>query len=214
MIKNQSATVPFFMYVPTSGAGATGATNISVFVSKDGGTPVAATNTPTEVSAANCPGIYKIVLTASEMNAEVIVLSFAHASYAAMPVTITPETINVSGALETYGAAKPADVASALTNYGAAKPGAAMTLTNAYDAAKSAASAEAVATAVTAQTSVLTSILQEILAGLFNWGLSHDVLTIYKDGVATKTFRISRDSSGNITTVEPIVAQESEGAGT
>lgn len=174
MIKNQSASITFFLYNPTDGTAATGATSISVYVSKDGGSPVAATNTPSEVSSANCPGIYKIVLTATEMNADVIVLSFAHASYAAMPVTITPETIDVPGSLNTYGAAKTTDI--------------------------------------TAQTSTLMEVLQEVLAGLFNWGLSHDVLTIYKDGAATKTFQITRDSSGNITAISPI--DESSSGGT
>ena len=108
MIKNQSATIPFFLYVPTSGAGATGATNISVFISKDGGTPVATTNSPTEVSASNAPGTYTIVLTAAEMNANVIVLTFSHASYAAMPLTIT--TYSVSAIQD--GLAQAADLAT------------------------------------------------------------------------------------------------------
>ena len=166
MIKNQSATIPFFVYNPSDGSPVTGATSISVYVSLDGDAPALATNSAAEVDASHSPGIYKIVLTATEMNADVIVLSFAHASYAAMPVTITPETIDVPGSLNTYGAAKTSDV--------------------------------------TAQTSTLMEILQEVLAGLFNWGLSHDVLTIYKDGAATKTFQITRDSAGNITAISPI----------
>ncbi len=91
MIKNQSATIPFFVYNPSDGSPVTGATSISVYVSLDGGAPALATNSAVEVDASHSPGIYKIVLTAAEMNADVIVLTFSHASAAAMPMTIVTQ---------------------------------------------------------------------------------------------------------------------------
>ena len=91
MIKNQSATIPFFVYNPSDGSPVTGATSISVYVSLDGGAPALATNSAVEVDASHSPGIYKIVLTAAEMNADVVVLTFSHASAAAMPMTIATQ---------------------------------------------------------------------------------------------------------------------------
>lgn len=91
MIKNQSATIPFFVYNPSDGSPVTGATSISVYVSLDGGAPALATNSAVEVDASHSPGIYKIALTAAEMNADVVVLTFSHASAAAMPMTIVTQ---------------------------------------------------------------------------------------------------------------------------
>ena len=91
MIKNQSATIPFFVYNPSDGSPVTGATSISVYVSLDGAAPALATNSAVEVDASHSPGIYKIVLTAAEMNADVVVLTFSHATAAAMPMTIVTQ---------------------------------------------------------------------------------------------------------------------------
>ena len=91
MIKNQSATIPFFVYNPSDGSPVTGATSISVYVSLDGGAPALATNSAAEVDASHSPGIYKIVLTAAEMNADVVVLTFSHATAAAMPMYIVTQ---------------------------------------------------------------------------------------------------------------------------
>ena len=91
MIKNQSATIPFFVYNPSDGSPATGATSISVYASLDGAAPALATNSAVEVDASHSPGIYKIVLTAAEMNADVVVLTFSHATAAAMPMTIVTQ---------------------------------------------------------------------------------------------------------------------------
>lgn len=178
MIKNQAATVPFYLYNPTDGQGATGATSISVFISKDGGTPVAATNSPTEVSSANSPGNYKILLTASEMNADVIQLTFSHATYKAMPLTITTELAAPTVAAIQDGLATSEALSTVGTNV-----------------------------------SGLLALLNKIFAGIFNWGLSHDVLTIYENGVATATFQITRDSSGNITAIVPTEDSSSSSGG-
>lgn len=110
MIKNQSATIPFFVYNPTDGSPVTGATSISVYVSLNGSAPALATNSAAEVDAAHSPGIYKIVLTAAEMNADVIVLTFSHATAAAMPMTIVtvpavPSVEQIQSGLSTLTAA-------------------------------------------------------------------------------------------------------------
>lgn len=180
--------ITFFVFKVADGQPATGAASyLTPYISKDGGTPAAATNNIFEVSGSVQPGVYGLQLTATETDGNVLTISFATSDITinAMPVICTTEAnvptaaqnaaaVDVSGALSTYGAAKTSDV--------------------------------------TAQTSTLMEILQEVLAGLFNWGLSHDVLTIYKDGAATKTFQITRDSSGNITAISPI--DESSSGGT
>ncbi len=121
MIKNQSATIPFFVYNPSDGSPVTGATSISVYVSLDGGAPALATNSAVEVDASHSPGIYKIVLTAAEMNADVVVLSFTHATAAAMPMTIVtvpavPSVEQIQSGLSTLTAADiptPSQIADA-----------------------------------------------------------------------------------------------------
>lgn len=91
MIKNQSVTVPFYVYNPTDGSAATGVTSMNVYVSKDGATPTISANLPSEINALTAPGLYKIALSASEMNADVVVLTFSHSTAAAMPVTISTQ---------------------------------------------------------------------------------------------------------------------------
>lgn len=196
MIKNQAATVPFYLYNPTNGQGATGATSISVFISKDGGTPVAATNSPSEVSSANSPGNYKILLTASEMNADVIQLTFSHATYKAMPLTITTELAAPTVAAIQDGLATSEALSTVGTNVSAVKA-----KTDNLPANPASAT----------DVSGLLALLNKIFAGIFNWGLSHDVLTIYENGVATATFQITRDSSGNITAIVPTEDSSSSG---
>lgn len=57
-----------------TGAPVTGdAANITAYLVKDGGAPAAATNAVSEVSAANMPGVYKLLLTQAETNADCVV---------------------------------------------------------------------------------------------------------------------------------------------
>lgn len=195
MLKNQAATIPFFVYNPSDGQAAIGATSISVYVSKDGGTPMAATNSPTEINASNCPGMYKINLTANEMNADIIVLSFSHSTYAAMPVTISTN--------DKSDLAKADALSTVSTNIG--------TVSTNVSAVKAKTDNLPANPASATDVSGLLAILTKIFAGLFNWGLSHDVLTIYENGVATSTFQISRDSTGNIIAIAPTEDSSSSG---
>lgn len=49
--------------------------NISAFVTLNGGAIAAATNSVTEVSAANAPGVYRLELTAAEVNADSVLVT-------------------------------------------------------------------------------------------------------------------------------------------
>jgi hypothetical protein len=73
VIRGQSYIVDFVEWDLANNAPKTGdAANITVRISKDGGTLTAATNNPVEVDATNAPGLYRITLTASEMDANTI----------------------------------------------------------------------------------------------------------------------------------------------
>ena len=73
VIRGQSYVVDFVEWDLANNAPKTGdAANITVRISKDGGALTAATNNPVEVDATNAPGLYRITLTASEMDANTI----------------------------------------------------------------------------------------------------------------------------------------------
>jgi len=73
VIRGQSYVVDFVEWDLANNAPKTGdAANITVRISKDGGTLTAAANNPVEVDATNAPGLYRITLTASEMDANTI----------------------------------------------------------------------------------------------------------------------------------------------
>ena len=73
VIRGQSYRVGFVAWDLANNAPKTGdAANITVRISKDGGALTAATNNPVEVDATNAPGLYRITLTASEMDANTI----------------------------------------------------------------------------------------------------------------------------------------------
>jgi hypothetical protein len=74
VIRAQQYVLHFYAYDST-GAPKTGdASNITVRISKDGGALTATTNTPAEVDATNAPGVYRITLTATEMDANSILV--------------------------------------------------------------------------------------------------------------------------------------------
>jgi hypothetical protein len=73
-IKGQSITVSYTAWDTANGAPKTGdVANHTIYIIKDG-TAGAATNSPSEVDATNCPGEYKITLTAAEMTASTVVV--------------------------------------------------------------------------------------------------------------------------------------------
>lgn len=74
VIRNQSYVLHFYAY-NSDGTPKTGdASNITVRIAKDNGNLTAATNTPQEVDATNAPGVYRITLTATEMDANSVLV--------------------------------------------------------------------------------------------------------------------------------------------
>lgn len=88
MIRNQSFTVLFYAYNSSDGSAATGISGWTVYVSKDAATPVVSTNSAMELASSTAPGIYKITLTASEMDAKLIALTFSSSSAKALPILL------------------------------------------------------------------------------------------------------------------------------
>jgi hypothetical protein len=92
-IKNQALTVLYTAWDTSANAGKTGdVANHTLKIIKDGTTNTP-TNSPSEVDATNCPGVYKLVLTAGEMNADSITLAgkSGTASISIIPTHITTE---------------------------------------------------------------------------------------------------------------------------
>jgi len=74
-IKNQAITVQFTAWDTSNNVGKTGdEAQFTLKVVTDG-TAATATNSPAEVDATNCPGLYKVVLTAAEMNGDFVTLA-------------------------------------------------------------------------------------------------------------------------------------------
>ena len=93
-IKNQSYTVNFLAWDTSNNVGKTGDSgNFTLRIIKDGGTPAAPTNAVSEPDATNLPGVYELVLTASEMNANFVTLGgiSSTANISIFPLFITTE---------------------------------------------------------------------------------------------------------------------------
>lgn len=92
-LKGVSITVEFMAWDTAASSGKTGdSANFTLKVIKDG-TSGAATNSASEVDSTNCPGLYKLVLTASEMTANVICVhgKSATANIVLIPVTVATD---------------------------------------------------------------------------------------------------------------------------
>lgn len=73
--KNKEYVLSFRVVNVTTGHGATGeASNITLKISKDGGAEATVSGTISEINATTMKGMYKVTLTAAEMNANQIVL--------------------------------------------------------------------------------------------------------------------------------------------
>lgn len=68
--------IPIFAWDTSTGAPKTGdSSNITAYISKDGGSPVATSTThPIEIGATDMPGIYVFPLTATETDCNLLVL--------------------------------------------------------------------------------------------------------------------------------------------
>ncbi len=75
VIRGQNYHVQFFVWNTSDGSPKTGdASNITVRIRKDGGTLTTTTNNCVEVNPTNAPGVYEILLTAAEMDANSILV--------------------------------------------------------------------------------------------------------------------------------------------
>ena len=117
--------------------------------------------------------------------------------------------------LATYGDAhwSTADL-SGLSTFDASTD--AVTLTDAYDAAKTASqlttsdlSALATSEELTAASSSLTTLINLLLSGLYHWQVNDTIMTVYNaSDVAIGAYTLTKDNTGNITAVTPIVQQQ------
>ena len=74
-IKGRQLNVNFYAFDTGNNQPATGqASNISGYIIKDGGAPATLTNSISEPSSSNTPGIYEVVLSSTEMNADFITI--------------------------------------------------------------------------------------------------------------------------------------------
>ena len=145
-LKGVAITIQYTAWDTSANAPKTGdAANHTLKVIKDG-TAATPTNSPSEVDATNCPGVYKLALTAAEMGYNTVSVAgkSSTASVAIIPIHITTEGGNLDAAVSSRAPESGGNVAAvkAKTDNLPASPaavGSAMTLTSAYDAAKTAA---------------------------------------------------------------------------
>ena len=73
--KNKASQyLAFFLFTDTTHAGVTGdASNITVYLGKDGAAEVVSTNSVTELDSTNMPGVYGLALSQAETNYDTIV---------------------------------------------------------------------------------------------------------------------------------------------
>lgn len=113
IIRGQSYNVTFYVWKKADLTPYTGsASAITVRISKDGGALATTTNAPTAVDTANAPGAYQVVLTASEMDANVISIypAITDTNYQCQYLSLFTERGRIDVAVSTR--ATPADIAN------------------------------------------------------------------------------------------------------
>ena len=93
--RNVAMTVTFVAWDTSANTGKTGDGNITVKWIKDGTVETLDTNTVTEVDATNCPGVYKVAISAAEANCNIGMLAgkSTTANIVVLPVTIQFERL-------------------------------------------------------------------------------------------------------------------------
>ena len=97
----------------------------------------------------------------------------------------------------------------------------AVTLTDAYDAAKTTSqlttsdlSTLATSEELTAASASLTTLINLLLSGLYHWQVNDTIMTVYNaSDVAIGAYTLTKDTTGNITAVTPIVQQSENNEG-
>ncbi len=100
-LKGVAITIQYTAWDTSANAPKTGdAANHTLKVIKDG-TAATPTNSPSEVDATNCPGVYKLALTAAEMGYNTVSVAgkSSTASVAIIPIHITTEGGNLDAAV-------------------------------------------------------------------------------------------------------------------
>ena len=126
-IKNQSIIIQFTAWDTANNAGKTGdSANFTLKLIQDG-TAATPTNSPSEVDATNCPGVYKITLTNDEMNYSTVTLAGKSSStgIVIIPVHIVTEQGNLATIAGYIDSVESTGVVLAATqgNYAPAKAG-------------------------------------------------------------------------------------------
>jgi len=120
-IRNKELTVSFLVWDTENNRGKTGDTNnITLRIIKDGGAAAAVTNSVAEVNAADMPGVYRVALTAAEMNADFVCVSgkSVSANTVVYPAFIQTEQGDLKGIVDLLNEIKnaiPADLSDFVT---------------------------------------------------------------------------------------------------
>lgn len=120
-IKNQSIIINFVVWDTSANTGKTGDTsNLTLKLIQDG-TAASPTNSPSEVDAIYAPGIYKITLTAGEMNYNSVTLAgiSSTANCVVLPVNMVTDRGNILSILEDTGTTLPASISGMFSGSGA-----------------------------------------------------------------------------------------------
>jgi hypothetical protein len=114
-LKNQAVVVTYYAYDTSANSGKTGdAINHTLRLYQDGAESTPA-GTPAEVDATNCPGLYKIALTAAEMNYNSVTL---HGKSSTANIVITPvQIITEAVSAAVLGATVPGSYTSGTLAY-------------------------------------------------------------------------------------------------
>ena len=99
-LRGTAVTIQYLAWDTANNVGKTGdVSNHTLRLIQDG-TAAAPTNSPAEVDATNCPGVYKLAITAAEMEYNVITLAgkSSTANISISPVIMTTEG-NIEGTL-------------------------------------------------------------------------------------------------------------------
>lgn len=113
-VRGEGLTITYFALDTRTSAGKTGdAANHTLRWTKDG-TPAAPTNSPAEVDATNCPGLYSLALTDAEANCEAGTLGGKSST---ANVVIIPVQVDFAGVVSTVAG----EVMTALYGAGANK---------------------------------------------------------------------------------------------